>query len=215
MTRHHVIISGTGRSGTTFLVQLLSELKLDTGYTDPAAFIDPGCRAGLEKDLRDPSAPYIIKSPWLCDYLGEVLEQGEVVIDHAIIPMRDLFAAAESRRFVVREAGGGVEPDQVWGGLWHTKDPSAQETILTLQLYNLIESLSRYDIPVTLLSFPRLATDADYLYKKLFFLLKRPIAGPLISAAKLLRLDRISYADFLSAFRKVSRPELIHSFSNR
>src|SRR6516164_482379 len=30
--RHHTIISGTGRAGTTFLVKLLTNLGLDTGY---------------------------------------------------------------------------------------------------------------------------------------------------------------------------------------
>ncbi|MGO8710482.1 MAG: hypothetical protein ACLQUZ_00180 [Rhizomicrobium sp.] len=38
MSRHHVIISGTGRAGTTFLVQLLTALKLDTGYYNPTSF---------------------------------------------------------------------------------------------------------------------------------------------------------------------------------
>lgn len=32
MPKHHIIISGTGRAGTTFLVQLLTELELDTGF---------------------------------------------------------------------------------------------------------------------------------------------------------------------------------------
>lgn len=215
MTRHHVIISGTGRAGTSFLVQLLTELKLDTGYTDTSTEFYPGCRAGLEKDIRDPAAPYIIKSPWLCDYLGEVLAQGEVAIDHAIIPMRDLFSAAESRRFVVREAGEVENPDLVRGGLWHTKEPLAQESILTLQLYKLMETLSSYDIPLTLLSFPRLATDPEYLYKKIGFLLKRPASESLSVVVRLLHNNQIDYPTFLSAFRNISRPELIHNFSNR
>ena len=32
MKQHHVIITGTGRSGTTLLIQLLTELGLDTGF---------------------------------------------------------------------------------------------------------------------------------------------------------------------------------------
>ena len=34
MAASHVVISGTGRAGTTFLVQLLTHLGLDTGF-DP------------------------------------------------------------------------------------------------------------------------------------------------------------------------------------
>ena len=97
MARHHIIISGTGRAGTTFLVQLLTELGLDTGFPKGQK-IDQNSSAGLELDLRSARAPYIIKSPWLCDYLDEVLQGGELIIDCALIPMRDLYSAAESRR---------------------------------------------------------------------------------------------------------------------
>ena len=71
--KHHVIISGTGRAGTTFLVQLLTALGLDTGFDSPTSGIFENCRAGMEWDLRHPNAPYIIKNPWLCDYLHEIM----------------------------------------------------------------------------------------------------------------------------------------------
>ncbi len=47
---HKVIITGTGRAGTTFLVQLLTELGLDTGYTRRTWSRDyfEHCDAGLE-----------------------------------------------------------------------------------------------------------------------------------------------------------------------
>jgi hypothetical protein len=51
MFRHHVIISGTGRAGTTFLGQLLTALKLDTGFYNPFADIDPISNAGMEFDI--------------------------------------------------------------------------------------------------------------------------------------------------------------------
>ncbi len=84
MARHHIIISGTGRAGTTFLVQLLTELGLNTGFPNSQAQIDPNCNAGMEVDIRDPNAPYIVKSPWLCDYLDEVLGNRGIVIDHPV-----------------------------------------------------------------------------------------------------------------------------------
>ena len=53
-------------------------------------------RAGLEQDVRNGNAPYIIKSPWFCDYAEEVLKRDDIQIEHIFVPMRDLHAAAES-----------------------------------------------------------------------------------------------------------------------
>src|SRR5689334_19108131 len=106
MIKHHLIISGTGRAGTTFLVQLFTALGLDTGFSDLQSAIYENCNAGMEKDIHLPDAPYIIKTPWLCDYLDEVLENNDRVIDHAIVPVRDLYAAAQSRRDVSARTDG-------------------------------------------------------------------------------------------------------------
>src|SRR5215213_2684920 len=168
MPRHHVIISGTGRAGTTFLVQLLTELGLETGFPK-GQVIDTKSRAGMELDIRDANAPYVIKSPWLCDYLDDVLQGREIMIDHAFIPMRDLYSAAQSRRHVSGAASSN--PTNVPGGLWHTTKPEEQESVLTGQLYQLMYALAKHDVPVSLLLFPRLVSDPDYLYKKTKFLL--------------------------------------------
>jgi hypothetical protein len=193
MPKHHVIISGTGRAGTTFLVQLMTVLQLDTGFDSPTSAIFPNCNAGMEFDIRQPNAPYLIKGPRLCDQLDEVVRSGQIVIDHAIIPMRDLYSAAQSRIAVSEKAGPTAHP--VPGGLWHTKVPDQQQAVLTQQLYKLIEAIANHDIPVTLLYFPRLVNDPEYLYQKLRFL-----------------FPEIGYDAFLQAFRAVSKPELVHDF---
>jgi hypothetical protein len=129
--------------------------------------------------------------------LGEVLRENRVVIDYAIVPMRDLYAAAESRRSVSRRNTDPTrKQDEVPGGLWHTTVPEAQENVLTGQLYKLFLVLAEYDIPVTLLHFPRLVKDPEYLYGKIRFLLKG-----------------ISFDQFLRAFRDVAVPELVHDFN--
>ena len=74
MKKHHLIISGTGRAGTTFLVQLLTELGLDTGFKDAFSEFHANCNAGMEWNLRREDAPYVVKSPELCEYLDEVLK---------------------------------------------------------------------------------------------------------------------------------------------
>jgi len=193
--KHHLIISGTGRAGTTFLVQLFTALGLDTGFTEPASGVSPNCNAGLEWDVRHPDAPYIMKSPWLCDYLDDLLEDGRTVIDHAIIPVRDLYSAAESRRDVTRRTDKALYPEGIPGGLWHTDRPERQEAVLADQLYKLIYTMAKRDIPVTLLYFPRLVHDPAYLYGKIEFALKG-----------------IGYESFLEAYRRIVRPEVVHEF---
>jgi hypothetical protein len=72
--RHHCAISGTGRAGTSFLVQLLTYLELDTGFTEDTLILDKNARAGLELDILSRNAPYIVKKPWLCDTIIDVLK---------------------------------------------------------------------------------------------------------------------------------------------
>ena len=194
--KHHIIISGTGRAGTTFLVQLFTELGLDTGFKNPQEGLYENCRAGMEfLNLGSPGAPYIVKSPWFCDTLDRVMESGHVVVDHAIVPMRDLFSAAESRRFVNRNTPPDPSLQDVPGGLWHVSKPEDQEAVLTLQLYKLIFTLAKYSIPLTLLHFPRFVLEPDYLYRRLGFL-----------------LSDVPFSRFHEAFRTVSHPELVHQF---
>ena len=102
--RKHIVISGTGRAGTTFLVELLTNLGLETGY-EPSQMNHHQTtgRAGLENNLKSDDCPYIAKDPWFCDYADEILNRDDIVIEHIFIPVRNLAAAAESRRMVTRE----------------------------------------------------------------------------------------------------------------
>src|SRR5581483_8358885 len=104
--RHHVIISGTGRAGTSFLVNLLTHLGLHTGFRLDGVELPITERAGLEIDIRGCKVPYVIKSPWLCEYIDEVLSDPLIQIDHAIVPVRDFAAAAESRAYVQETTTG-------------------------------------------------------------------------------------------------------------
>jgi hypothetical protein len=198
MGSNHIIISGTGRAGTTFLIQLLTCLGFDTGFANVEGAIDPNCNAGMEWDLRQQDAPYIVKSPWLCDYLDALIEGTGIVIDNAIIPVRDLFAAAESRRHVVQRSNIDLPPSQIPGGLWHTDRAEEQEAILASQFYKLIYTLVKREIPITFVHFPRLVHDPEYLYDNLGFL-----------------LNQVPFDRFLSEFRATARPDLVHTFTNQ
>lgn len=207
MSRKHVVITGTGRSGTTFLLQLLTRLGLDTGYSPEDIACDTPGRAGLEQDVRKKNAPFIVKSPWFCDYAHEVLQRDDIVIEHVFIPMRDLHAAADSRRHVAREAMRDASAAQrlrnkltqhsIPGGLWHTRNPQQQEIVLLEQIYKLMVALSDSMVPVTLLQYPRITLDSRFLYAKLL-----PI------------LQGIDQRTFEATFKETVRPELVHAFAD-
>ena len=203
---HKVIITGTGRAGTTFLVQLLTALGLETGFKDLHEGVYENCNAGMERDLIDPASPYIVKNPSLCDNLAQILQPGEFIIDHAFIPVRNLEAATQSRIQVFTRAKPKgrclrlllkvSKHKAVPGGLIDTDNPDEQQDILTRKLYNLIDTITTYDIPHTFLHFPRIIKDEQYLYKKL-----TPILGG------------IDYSGFLKAYYYIAKPELVHDFS--
>ncbi len=200
---HKVIISGTGRAGTTFLVKLLTKLGLDTGFDDADLPLDPNAQAGLEHDLLQPNGPYIVKSPWICDSIHYAMHRGGMVIDHAIVPMRPLRQAAASRVRVSEvagafDSGADVATREVPGGLWHTADPERQRDALARQFFKLMMALARYEIPHTLMEFPRLVEDPAYTYRKL-----APV------------LEDVGWSAFLGAFQRVAQPELVHDFSDQ
>jgi hypothetical protein len=208
--RHHVVITGTGRAGTTFLVELLTDLGLDTGFSteDIARKKRPGARAGLERDIREDDCPFVAKSPLFCEYVSEVLQRQDIVVDLVLIPMRNLEAAADSRRYVSSERyrrlglpsrlKAIIKRRKFPGGMYGTRStkPGRQEQVLLRQIYDLTLALSDTDIPVILLRYPRMINDADYLFDKL-----RPI------------LTGVDIERFRISLGRVARPELVHCFN--
>jgi hypothetical protein len=160
-----VVITGTGRAGTTLLVQVLTDLGLDTGFTADHE-VDERVHAGLEFRIESPNAPRIIKDPNLSRRLGGLLGRGEVEIEHVIIPVRDLDVAVASR---VRNTKYGSNL-HTFGGLFGTPRATKQREALALLFYELLYTVARYDLPHTLLLFPRFTEDWEYTYEKLSFL---------------------------------------------
>lgn len=160
-----VVITGTGRAGTTLLVQVLTDLGLDTGFS-PDHRVDERINAGLEFRIESPNAPRIIKDPNLSRRLGGLLDRGEVEVEHVIIPVRDLDVAVASR---VRNTKYGSNL-HTFGGLFGTARATKQREALALLFYELLYTVARYDLPHTLLLFPRFTEDWEYTYEKLSFL---------------------------------------------
>ena len=84
------------------------------------------------------------------------------------------------------------------GGVLRAETAQNQEEVLANNLYEIIYTISKRDLPVTLLFFPRLIHDSEYLFRKLEFMLKG-----------------ISYPTFLEAFKQTAQPELVHDFSRK
>jgi hypothetical protein len=160
-----VVIAGTGRSGTTLLVQILTDLGLETGVS-PDAPIDERAAAGLELPVAGPNSPRIVKGPNLSRRLGGLLDAGEIRVEHVVIPIRNLDVAAASR---VRLTKYGSDL-HTFGGLFGTTRGTRQRQALAIIEYELLFTIAKHDLPHTLIAFPRLATDWDYTFRKLGFL---------------------------------------------
>jgi hypothetical protein len=194
MSQPKIFISGTGRAGTTFLVQLLTQMGEDTGFkSGSGSRYYPQARAGLELNFLKPGGPRIMKSPHLCDRLAEALSVTE--ISHVIIPVRNFEEAAASRRLVQFETTGSEDGKPVKGGLWGTEIAADQADVLRRKFCGLVEGLLIADIPMTLLAFPRLATDPNYLFQKL-----RPI------------FPHWGERQLREAFTLTAKADMIHSF---
>jgi len=190
---NHIIITGTGRAATTFLVQLLTLLGFDTGFTDKdfATLIHPISLGGLEHDIRrSGKKPYIIKNPWICDQIEEIMANPKIVIDHVFIPIRSIYDAAESRR---RVSNMGIAEGGLWDVSFETYD---QERALLYKFHNLLLHLSRKNIPVTFIQFPKIVKNSLYLCTKL---------NPLFRLCK----RYISYNDFAKQFDLLVNKQLI------
>ena len=198
---NHLLIAGTGRAGTTFLVQYLAECGLDTHLArQPHPGYDEDANAGLEDLLPgNPDAPYVVKSPWLYEYVERLLADRSVVVDAVIVPMRSIVEAATSRSINELRAryGSPTLPDdckqwESWGttpgGTVYSLNPIDQARLLALGFHELLHALVKRDIPVVLLDFPRFVDDPNYLHEAL-----QPVLGSKVDrASALLAHERIA-----------------------
>jgi hypothetical protein len=199
---HRVVIAGAGRAGATLLMQLLTRLGLDTGYTaytDVHAEIHKKSDAGTQRLFDDSQGAYIVKSTHLLLELDSVLKTGKYTIDHAFIPLRRLDDAVASRMAVT------APTPQEFVDSYRTAPADkyqcyyahGQKNALGRSLYDLIHSVAAFGIPHTLLDFPRFAHDPRYLFDKL-----APVLGT------------VDYFRFREAFDDVVDLSLIHQFGS-
>jgi len=177
---NHIAVTGTGRAGTSFLVQYLAACGLETHLAaNPDGQLDENANAGLEDvPYEGIRLPYVIKSPWLFELADYIVERTDLSFDAVIIPMRDIVDAATSRvvldmraRYgntnvhseVARWENWGVTP----GGIVYSLNPMDQARILALGFHEIIRALVRKNVPLIFLDFPLLIEDGAYLWSKL------------------------------------------------
>ncbi len=189
-----VILTGSGRSGTTFLIQLLGRLGFDTGISDN--YYDPKLRAGCEHpfpDLDKPvkelqqifsDLPQVLKAPTFSFILKFCLLNKIFQVEHVFMPVRELEESARSR----------LDVELFWETL-QTDDEAQrvndQANIHAIAIGRTIEAVIMFGLPLTMLHFPRMVIDLDYCYKKVC------------------EWKRINYSDFTQVYRELANPKQI------
>lgn len=165
MSDAKVAIAGPGRAGTELLLEVLTDLGLHTGLERGRPVIEQ-LRSRPIVRLESPKAPRIVYEPGLARRLGTILDVQGAEVEHVIVPVRALDVAAASRLRAsaygarLRRLDPPTRPSRATG----------QRDALGVVLYELLHTIARFDLPHTLLVFPRFAYDARYLAEHLGFL---------------------------------------------
>ena len=152
-----ILITGTGRCGTTFLIMLFSFLDFNTGYNrnNYKSYIFSNCNSGMERKYTDNY--YVLKNPRFMMDIENILKDKSIKIKNVIIPIRDLKISAESR------VKHGKQP----GGLWNAVDELSQIDFYKNILTNYIYISTKYDINTIFIDFDKMINDKTYLFDKL------------------------------------------------
>jgi hypothetical protein len=215
--RHHLLIAGTGRAGTSVLVRILTACGFDTELSRNAgAFWDDTASAGLETiPLLPGEHPYVVKSPWSFQFVRQLLNDPTVRLDHVLVPVRSLGEATASRivldvQQLYRNQPALLDLEEDWtantstpGGVIYSLEPLDVARFLAHSFHLLIEVLVERDIPVHLLAFPRFCTDLDYLLRVLAPVLPGGVDQATLKEriAPVIKLDKIRMAQEMAEAR--------------
>jgi hypothetical protein len=156
-----ILITGTGRCGTTFLIKIFSFLKFNTGYTQDnykqSIFLN--CNSGMENSCNNEF--YIVKNPKFIENIVNIMKNTTVKIKLVIIPIRDYKESALSR------VKNGVSE----GGLWNAVDVTTQIEFYNKIMADYVYHMTKNEINTLFLDFDKMVTDKIYLFEKLKFIL--------------------------------------------
>ena len=157
-------------------MQLLTRMGCDTGFEPyQESYIEKwraGCEAGPESDVVELSveelqeqfnnSPRIIKGP-VWSYLLKFLVINDLLqIDHVVMPLRDLTESTFSRL----DTGLDFMLDKDFAEMPGHDTNERQENILAMLTGKVLEVCYVYQVPLTLMRFPRFVMDEEYCYRK-------------------------------------------------
>lgn len=191
-----VIIGGTGRSGTTFIIQMLTEMGMETGFDmdNIQRHLYKDKRAGMEfriqfsgtlkkaREYFNKEVPQIIKSPTMSLFLKLLLDLKVIKVAHVIIPVRSMLEVVKSRE----------DNDLQW--IYTKKDDLSQKIFSGYVLGSIIEACVLHNIPYTTMSFPEIVNDREYCFNKLRLV-----------------FEHLDKERFDKAFTKLSKPKMIQT----
>ena len=163
-----ILISGTGRAGTTFLIKIFSFLGFDTGFNESnyINYISKNCNAGME--FYYTKNHYILKNPTFITEIPKIIDSN-INIEYMIIPIRDYNKSAKSRvkngidlNNTINGGTTGLANDEDSQVLYYNK-------IMSEYLYYMV----KYDIPTIFIDFQKMILDKLYLYNKLKVILDK------------------------------------------
>ena len=202
---NRIIITGSGNCGTTFLIKLLSELGLDTGWTAeevkeavkhrPTSSFEWPVRG--ERSLLHLPQPYILKHPHLCFDLRGRIERWDWNVEHVYVLLREWEHVASHKH---QQYFGREEQPQRYresflkeGILTDTEFKEYHEMKAASAIGNIMIPLVEDNIPHTFIMFPRMITDPVYLFYRLNVV-----------------LGEMRYTDFLEGFNKIADVKEVH-----
>ena len=168
----HILIAGPGKSGGSLLMYIFTELGINTGF--PKGKFADDCGGHYEKNLRGSHTikrpfPYVLKEPAMCADIDLRIEALQLNVDHIYIMLRRPGPMAAALEFMRR---GSKDREN----FERTMDHEGLDKLtdgFTTRIIQLVHLVAELDIPHTLVSYPRYASDHRYAYNKLRFIMEK------------------------------------------
>ena len=163
-----LLITSTGRSGTTFMMLLYIFLEIPSNYTkenynkELSRFYISNC--GLENDYL--SQGYVVKNPKFMYSIPEI--HNKTNIKYIVFPHRNFKDSAESRERLSQRTPNG--------GLWNAKDAKTQQEFYHKIYKIFLLDITRFQIPTIFIDFHKFIHSPQYLYEKLQPTFLQPIS---------------------------------------
>jgi hypothetical protein len=156
---------------------ILTELGIDTGFPkgldhSPYGILGNDCGGRYEMNLRGSTIikrpfPYVLKEPQMCSDIDLRIERLALDVDHIYIMLRRPGPIANALEFMRR---GAREPKNFERSMSGADLDMLTEAFMT-RISQLTHLVAEMDIPHTLVSYPKYASDHEYAYSKFSFLM--------------------------------------------